>query len=201
MKFIWLLKNTSNSIWLLRHFDCINTLSVTPHVISVSQQSPHIATITLSQPTPTGGLPIDYIFGDKHTSLLGEDYILDLDASENIANVVVAPDGKGGVLTIAEGVTTATVVVLPLVDDDTDEEVLNVEFTGAEGYDIDSDKNEFSVKIVDDLPVITLSGTPQVISESQQTPQIATITLSQPTPTGKIDMDWKLVDNNSNRII
>ena len=108
-------------------------------------------------------MPIDYIFGDKHTSVIGEDYTLDLDASENIASLEVAPDGKGGVVTIAEGATTATVVVLPLVDNDSDEEVVNVELTQAEGFDIDSEQNSYVVKIVDDLPQPKsnlVSGTP-----------------------------------------
>jgi len=174
--------------------------SGTPQVISESQQTPQVSTIALSQPAPVGGLPINYIFGDKHTSVIGEDYTLDLDASENIASLEVAPDGKGGVVTVAEGATEATVVVLPLVDNDSDEEIVNVELTQAEGFDIDSEQNSYVVKIVDDLPTIKFSGTPQVISESQQTPQVSTITLSQPAPVGGLPINYIFGDKHTSVI-
>ncbi|MEL7244483.1 MAG: hypothetical protein AAFR83_02760 [Cyanobacteria bacterium J06629_18] len=52
---------------------------------------------------------------------------------------------------LTEGATEAIVVVLPVVDNDTDEEILNVQLTNVEGYKIDSEVNNFFVKIVDDL--------------------------------------------------
>ncbi len=173
------------------------TIEGTPQVISESKQTPQIATISLSQPAPVGGLPIDYIFGDKNNVVSGEDYIVDSEKSQNIDSLTFTPDGKGGVVTITEGATEATVVVLPVVDDDTDEEILNVQLTNAEGYDIDSEVNNFFVKIVDDLPVIKYSGGPNIISESGQEIATASISLSQPAPAGGLAIDYIFTDEDT----
>ncbi|MBV6622949.1 MAG: hypothetical protein KI793_08355 [Rivularia sp. (in: Bacteria)] len=168
----------------------IITIQGTPEVISESNQTPQFATISLSQPAPAGGLPIDYIFTAENNAVVGEDLVVDLDASTNIVSLEPSADGIGGVVTIAEGATTATVVTLPLVDKDSDEEVLGVQLTQAEGFDIDSNKNSFVVKIVDEKPVIKYSGGPNLISESEQNTATASISLSQPAPSGGLAIDY-----------
>lgn len=176
------------------------TMSGTPQVISESNQTPQVVTITLSEPAPVGGLPINYVFTPENNAVIGEDLLEDFDVSENIVSLQPSPDGINGVITIAEGATTATVVTFALVDEDDDEEVLAVQLIQAEGYDIDPDKNSFSLKIVDDLPVIKLSSTPQVISESGQTPQVSTISLSEPAPVGGVPIDYIFGDKHTSVI-
>ncbi|MDJ0797404.1 MAG: hypothetical protein QNJ51_11335 [Calothrix sp. MO_167.B12] len=83
-------------------------------------------------------MAIDFDFSDS-TAVGGSDFEIDFAASENIVSVDFLPDGSGGTVNLAGGVTTATVVAVPLIDDDGDAEILSVQLINGEGFELDPD--------------------------------------------------------------
>ncbi len=77
------------------------------------------------------------------------------------------------------GVTTATVVAIPLIDEDGDAEILSVQLIDGEGFELDPDNNSFTATITDE-PIVSFSGTPEILSEQQQTQHFATFNLTAP---------------------
>jgi Ca2+-binding RTX toxin-like protein len=120
----------------------------TPDVLCEQLQTPHLSTFTLTEPTPAEGLAIDFDLSGS-TAIGDIDFELDLDASENILDIEFLTNGSGGTVTLAGGVTTASIVTVPLIDMDADSEVLKVTLIDGDGFSLDPDNNSFEVTIVD----------------------------------------------------
>ncbi len=74
---------------------------------------------------------------------------IDLGASESSHNQL--PDGSGGTVTLAGGVTNALLVSLPLIDDDADSEIINYQLIDGDGFDLDPDNNSVVATIFDGI--------------------------------------------------
>lgn len=130
----------------------IVSFSGSPDILSEPDQTRHTAIFNLTEPTPEEGLAIDFDFSGS-TAVGGSDFDIDFEKSENILSLEFLPDGSGGTITLAGGVTTASVLLFPLIDDDADAEIINPVLIDGEGFDLDPDNNSFLATIVDDEPL------------------------------------------------
>nr|MDJ0674510.1 hypothetical protein [Calothrix sp. MO_167.B42] len=64
----------------------------------------------------------------------------------------------GGTVNLAGGVTTATVVAIPLNDEDGDAEIISVQLIDGEGFELDPDNSSFTATIVDFNEIIGGNG-------------------------------------------
>ncbi|MDJ0618894.1 MAG: hypothetical protein QNJ63_19490 [Calothrix sp. MO_192.B10] len=135
----------------------IVSFSGTPDLLSEQEQTRHLASFSLTAPTPESGLAIDFDFSES-TAVGGSDFEIDFAASENILSLEFLPDGSGGTVTLAGGVTTATVVAVPLIDEDGDAEILTVRLIDGEGFELAPDNNSFTATIVDFNEIIGGNG-------------------------------------------
>ena len=135
----------------------IVSFSGSPDILSEPDQTRHTASFSLTEPTPEEGLAIDFDFSGS-TAVGGSDFIIDFEASENLLSLDFLPDGSGGTLTLAGGVTTASVIAVPLIDDDSDAEIINPVLIDGEGFDLDPDNNSFIATIVDEDEPLDLNG-------------------------------------------
>ena len=161
-----------------------------PDVLSEQAQTPNISIFTLTAPTPAAGLAIEFDLSGS-TAIGGVDFDLDLGASENILNVEFLPDGSGGTVTLAGGITTASIMTIPLLDADADQEVLSVTLLQGEGFLLDPDNNSFETTITD-LPIVSFTASPDVLPEQLSKPNISTFTLTAPTPAEGLAIDFDL---------
>ncbi|MDJ0798980.1 MAG: hypothetical protein QNJ51_19535 [Calothrix sp. MO_167.B12] len=173
----------------------IVSFSATPDVLSEQQQTRLLANFSLTAPTPASGLAIDFDFSDS-TAVGGSDFEIDFAASSNIVSIDFLPDGSGGTVNLAGGVTTATVVAVPLIDADTDSEILTIQLIDGEGFDLDPNNNSFTATITDE-PIVSFSGTPDVLSEQQQTQLFGTFSLTAPTPASGLAIDFDFSDSTA----
>ena len=141
----------------------IVSFSGTPNILSEQNQTVHTASLTFTEATPEEGLEIDFDFSGS-SAVPGSDFDLDLEQSENIVALNFLPDGSGGTITVAGGVTSASVVSFPLIDNDGDAEIINSVIIDGEGFDIDPDNNSFVATIIDTntAPSITSAATASV---------------------------------------
>ena len=125
------------------------SFSGSPDILSEPDQTIHTATFTLTEATPEEGLAIDFDLSGS-TAVGGSDFDIDLEQSENILSLEFLPDGSGGTVTLAGGVTTASVITIPLIDDDADTEILDVRLIDGEAFDLDPDNSGFTATIIDE---------------------------------------------------
>ncbi|MDJ0598539.1 MAG: cadherin domain-containing protein, partial [Crocosphaera sp.] len=140
----------------------IVSFSGAPDILSEPEQTQHIATLTLTEPTAAAGLAIDFDFSGS-SAVGGTDFEIDFAASENILSIDFLPDGSGGTVNLPGGITSASLVSVPLIDADADEEILNYQLIDGDEFDLDPDNNSVLATIVDEFltntaPNITSNG-------------------------------------------
>ena len=123
--------------------DQIISFSGAPDILSEPDQTTLNATFTFSEPTQ-GTVGIDLIFSGGD-AVPNSDFIVDLAASENIPFFMFVAGGTRAILNIPGGVTSATLAIVPLIDDDADTEIIDIVLLDPlgldRGFDLDPDAN------------------------------------------------------------
>lgn len=111
----------------------------------------------LSEPSPEGGLTIYFRAGDDDPFLQSRDVNFDPEANNNIDDISVIPlPDRTSFITIPEGVTEASFVVTPFVDDFVEpEETISVDLIPQEGYTVNAENDFADLVITEGIPQIT----------------------------------------------
>ena len=117
--------------------------------ISEVEAIPGTFTFQLSEPSPEGGLTIYFRAGDDDPFPASRDINFDPEANTNIDDISVIPlSDRTSFITIPEGVTEASFVVIPFVDNFVEaDETLSVDLIPQEGYTVDT-HNQFADLVV-----------------------------------------------------
>lgn len=119
--------------------------------LSEVQSDPGTFIFQLSEPAPEGGLTINFRAGDDDIDPDARDVDFDLEASNNIDDFSVIPlPDRTSFITIPEGVTKASLVVVPLVDNFVEaDETLSIDLIPQAEYTVDTD-NQFADLVITD---------------------------------------------------
>ena len=145
---------------------------------------------TLSQPAPEEGLKIKFEAFDED-GMQGDSEV----ALENISDIEIITEGNNptSFIIVEPGATQAKVMFTGIPDGVPEgEEIAAFSLLEGDGYTIDSNQNSANI-IITDLPIVSLDTDKTVISEGGE-PQIITINLSEPAPTGGLVIKSRLDD-------
>ena len=110
----------------------------------------------LSSPAPAGGLTIYFRAGDDDPFLQSRDVNLNPEANTNIEDFSVIPlSDRTSFITIPEGVTEASLVVTPFIDNFVEpDETISVDLIPQDGYTVNSDNSFADLVISEGISVI-----------------------------------------------
>ena len=110
----------------------------------------------LSEPTPEGGLTIYFRAGDDDPFPQSRDVNFNPEANTNIEDISVIPlPDRTSFITIPEGVTEASFVVTPFVDNFVEpDETISVELIPQADYTVNSDSSFADLVISESIPII-----------------------------------------------
>ena len=111
----------------------------------------------LSAPSPAGGLTINFRAGDDDPFINSRDINFAAEANTNIKDISVIPlRDRTSFITIPEGVTEASFVVVPFVDNFVEpDETISVELIPQDAYTVDGDNKFADLIITEGIPLIT----------------------------------------------
>jgi inosine-uridine nucleoside N-ribohydrolase/phospholipase/lecithinase/hemolysin len=152
---------------------------------------------SLDQPVPSGGLTLNVVI-TQNTEPTPGDASFNVEASSNVTNVdFLFGDNEsllGFTVTLAEGVTEATLVADTAVDDmqETDEISTN---TLADGEDYRANQNQNEIDIIfTDRTVVTL--TPEQVNVTEGETFAWNFSLNRPAPEGGLTLSLPVTLNN-----
>ena len=125
--------------------------------LSEAESDPGTFVFQLSEPAPEGGLTINFRAGDDDIDPNARDVDFDLEASNNIEDLSVIPlSDRTSFITIPEGVTEASLVVVPFPDSFLEpDETISLDLIPQEDYTVDPDNRFADLVITEGIPQIT----------------------------------------------
>ncbi|MBW4507774.1 MAG: hypothetical protein KME64_14855 [Scytonematopsis contorta HA4267-MV1] len=185
------------------------SITAAPAFVTEASGTPEVLTISLSQPAPKGGLKLNLLSFDSDATSGDEDA-----TTLNIANIESTQlnNGLGSVqtiFTIAEGATEAKLILTPKTDNLVEGPETNYFYLlKGEGYNVNSNLNQATTTLLDStsgtpsqpdnsLPVVSITAAPAFVTEASGTPEVLTISLSQPAPKGGLKLNLLSFDSDA----
>ncbi len=174
----------------------IPTVSIFSDTIIGTEGESLVRNITLDQPVPEGGLRLNLAI-TLNTEPVPGDIRFNLEESTGITNfneLVVDGISLGSTITLAEGITVATLVLDVVADDfpETDE-LINLSLADGENYRANPNQNEL-VTVLTDRTVVTFTTDDVNVTEGDTFAW--NFSLNRPAPEGGLTLSLPITQNN-----